>query len=624
MVVLQASAKLYEILRGEGSAICRDPSSEKRQWLLFHSPERTLEAHSIEEVEGLLSEAWREARSGKWLAGFISYEAAPAFDKAMAAKAPARGFPLACFAVYEEPAAIFNPQGFPPFGGSSPCFKPECSEEEHCEGVREVLRSVDSGETYQIDLTLRLRAENGFQEKPWEAFCRLAAAHPTPHMGYFNMGGVQLCSLSPELFLERKGSRVATEPMKGTARRLESPLEDAKAALWLANDEKNRAENLMIVDMCRNDLGRICVPGSVKAPELFKVLSYPTVHQMVSRVEGLLPENCSLLDLLKASFPPASITGAPKIMAMKRIAGLERSPRKAYTGCAGCIAPDGDLLFNVAIRTIVYGEDGAELGVGGGIVADSKPEAEWDECMAKAAFASRRPEDFKVLETILWRREDGFQLLDAHIARAKSAQLAFGRQWIEGAFEAALGKLGLESSKALFARVRVLLGADGKAEAAWTQLEAASWGPGPLKALISACRTDASSIFLKRKTTLRKLYDRKFKEAHERGYDEALFLNGRGELAEGAISNIELTLSDGSSVTPAASCGLLEGLWRAGRIKDAEVKEAVLTLEELKGALEIRIGNSVRGAGELEEVWLEGEDGKASIAWRRPHSGQRR
>ncbi len=604
--------ELLEALREPGSALCREASG--KGWLLFRSPAKTLSARSIPEVQGVLDEAGAETAKGNWAAGFVAYEASPAFDPAMEVKTPEGPAPLAYFAVYEKPSA--KVESFEDvWEGAKVELRPEISKELHCARIEEAKGCIDRGETYQVNLTFRLRGQQG-SVSPGELFLRLASSHPVPFMAYVNTGELQICSLSPESFLERSGRAIATEPMKGTARRLAGSEEDRQAALWLGADEKNRAENLMIVDMCRNDLGRICEPGSVKAPELFKVLSYPTVHQMVSRVEGLLPGKCGLFEIFKATFPPASITGAPKIMAMEKIASFEPSPRGVYTGCVGCARPDGGFLFNVAIRTALFSGGAVELGVGGGIVADSAPELEWDECLAKASFLNHKPEDFKLLETILWSRKEGFAFLKEHVARAKASQAYFGRKWIEGAFEESLKALRLESSGAGQARIRTLVDKDGGAVSEWSELKEKGWGKEFLKALIPSARTESSRALLRHKTTARKLYDEAFKAARAAGFDEALFLNEKGELAEGAITNV--ILKAGSVwLTPAPACGLLEGVWRASMAKTLNFKEARLGSKELLQAEEILLGNSVRGGARVGELWMEpGEPGaKPKLVW---------
>ena len=613
---------MLKFLQEEGAAICRNPRSINSEWLLFRSPEKIFLAREISEVMGVVEAAWEESISGKWVAGFLSYEASPAFDPAMEVISDTTKFPLAYFAIYSEVCETFEGIANDVASNAATTFEPEISKETHCGRLREVLGFIDRGDCYQVDLTLRLRSAS-CKESPGRLFTRLAASHQTPLMGYFNTGDIQIVSLSPELFLEKHGDKISTEPMKGTARRETDAEKDRKKALWLASDEKNRAENLMIVDMCRNDLGRICVPGSVKTPELFKVVSYPTVHQMISRVEGTLPKDCDLVDILKASFPPASITGAPKIMAMSKIAAMESSPRKLYTGCAGCIAPGGDFLFNVAIRTIIFDRQGVELGVGGGIVSDSKPEDEWDECMAKSAFASQGSSQFKLIETLLWARESGFHLEVEHKTRARESQQELGRRWNETAFDETLRQLNLEDSNASFARIRLLIDANGNCEATWTQLEAPSWGKPLLKVMLSSRRSNSSNLLLRHKTTSRELYDKEFKAAHEKGFDEVIFLNEKGELTEGAISNIAVKDARGGQLTPKGSCGVLKGIWLDDLRRREEIAEASITLQDLLEAMELQLGNSVRGGAQIGEVWQEGQDGGLQIIWSQRRNAQR-
>jgi para-aminobenzoate synthetase/4-amino-4-deoxychorismate lyase len=386
--------------------------------------------------------------------------------------------------------------------------------------------------------------------------------------------------------------------MKGTASRHPDAASDKAVAEWLAEDPKNRAENLMIVDMVRNDFGRFCIPGSIRVDPLFQVDSYHTVHQMISTVYGEACDGKSLHDILQATFPPASITGAPKISAVNIISREEQSPRKVYTGAMGCFMPGGDFCLNVAIRTLICHADRTELGIGSGIVYDSKAESEWQEALLKSHFINYSIPDFVVLETMLWEKRGGIKYLSAHLVRAESTQLYFGRQWNQAAVDSELSLVNEPSEQA---RLRLLIASDGSAKVEIHPVTACGWGKDQLKVLVASEIVDSSDVFLYHKTTNRDFYNRHFHDARENGFDEVIFFNERNELTEGAISNIFLRHGNLWS-TPLLTCGLLPGIWRDKMMHELNAVEKVLYSRDLKNADEIILGNSVRGKGLAGEI----------------------
>ncbi len=378
--------------------------------------------------------------------------------------------------------------------------------------------------------------------------------------------------------------------MKGTAPRHPLPAEDRKIVAWLPRDEKNRAENLMITDMVRNDLGRICCPGTVVTEPLFKIDTYNTLHQMISTVRGQVKDKLNLRQLFAAAFPPASITGAPKLSAMQLISELEKSPRKLYTGTVGCFMPDGNLCLNVAIRTLINSDSGCELGVGGGIVYDSKIADEWHEACLKSHFSRAVNNDFKLIETMLYR--DGELLwLSEHLKRLASSQNYFKRPWRR---DAVMRQISLSIKNIQTpSRVRLLLDRNGELEITVTPLEYSGWGTGPHRIKVSALTTTSNNLFLYHKTTRRQFYNRQFTLAREQGFTEVLFCNELGHLTEGAISSVFIQL-DGKWLTPALQSGLLPGIWRQQMIKDLNATETVIPKTDLKRAEKIMLGNSLR------------------------------
>lgn len=564
---------------------------ESPHWGVFSAPVKIIETQDVNQVGNSLKEVEREVEQGNYAAGFISYEAAPAFDKAHAVKADSN-FPLLWFGIYDnkpeqflvEEKIIVDLNGFR--------SQPELTKEEYVAAVKKIEKYILDGDIYQANFTFRSKLTIP-EVAPYQLFCSLFLSHPVPYAAYINTGENELVSLSPELFLEKNGQVICSKPMKGTAHRKLSSQEDLKAALDLSLDEKNRAENIMIVDMVRNDFGRICELGSIKTDPIFHVDTYKTVHQMISTVKGRLPKDISLDEIFGATFPAASITGAPKIRAMQIIKDLERSPRKVYTGSIGCLEPHGDFCFNVAIRTLVFLDIGAELGIGSGIVADSDPLDEWQESLLKSTFVSQKMPEFEMLETLLWTKDAGFAYLGEHLERLRNSHIYFKWDWDENMLIQSLeDKIAKFSGNA--ARVRLLISADGDVNVETYPIEKIGWGKELLKLKISRERTDSQDLFLYHKTTNRQFYNLEFKQAVTEDFDEVLFANEKGEITEGSISNIFI-LKNACWLTPPVQCGLLPGVWRAAKLAELKAEEQILTIKDLQRADQILLGNSVRG-----------------------------
>ena len=445
-----------------------------------------------------------------------------------------------------------------------------------------------------------------FSGDPVALYSALRRKQRVEYGALIGAGDFQVLSLSPELFFRREGKHLTSRPMKGTAPRGRTPREDARLKTWLTVDEKQRAENLMIVDLLRNDLGRIAKIGSVEVTDLFTVETYRTVHQMTSGITAELRADMGLKDMLKALFPCGSVTGAPKVRAMEIIRELEAHPRGVYTGAIGHIAPNGDSQFNVAIRTLFIDADGAgEMGIGSGVVSDSKADAEFEECLLKAHFLTKADAPFELIETIRWERGLGFHLLERHLVRLQSSAVHFGYPYDRGKV---LGALSAEVEKldADVHMVRLLLAEDGTITVTSTRIELPSrdtvW-----RFAISDQRVDEKDPLFFHKTTRRQFYDREMeRQKAATGCDEVVFLNKKGELTEGTRTNLFLEL-DGRLFTPALTCGLLPGTLREELIDlpRAAASEAVLTLADLARADRIYLGNSVRGLIRAEPLGFE-------------------
>ena len=472
---------------------------------------------------------------------------------------------------------------------------PGLSEASYLLAVDKIRDYIAAGDCYQVNYTFPLHFRTFGH--PLALYRALRSRQPTSLGGLVLTPERQILSLSPELFVERRGETLLTRPMKGTAPRGKDGAEDQLRREALAGSEKDRAENLMIVDLLRNDLGRLAETGSVRVERLFAIEAYPTVFQMTSSVSAKAP-GVGLERALPALFPCGSITGAPKIRAMEIIDELELVPRGLYTGSLGLLPPDGDFRLNVAIRSLeLDGAGGGRMGVGSGIVTDSDPAAEYRECLLKARFLTDFDPGLELIETL--RLEDGvFPDGDLHRRRLCASARALGFAHDEKAVLAALGAVAAEHPVGPF-RVRLTLGKAGTLTRAAFPLEAAG---GPWRAYLSPCRIDSGNYLLGHKTTARSLYDRELKRvlALPGGFD-ALFLNERGEVCEGARSNVFARIGD-VLYTPPQECGLLPGVLRRRLLDRGEAVERVLTLADLEGAKALYLGNALRG---LVPVTLE-------------------
>lgn len=563
---------------------------ELRQPLSFGVPREILCATRLAEVRGVLRLAEARARDGAWVAGSISYEAAPAFDAALRVRTGGM-FPLAWFGVFDAPLADETeaPTGLAPAPGS---WVPSVSRELFEADIAAIRQAIFAGEVYQVNHTLRLRSP--YAGSDLSLFQRLRASQPNSYAAYLNLGRWRVLSVSPELFFRRDGRTLTTKPMKGTVRRGRWAEEDRQLAEWLAASEKNRAENLMIVDLLRNDLSRLATPHSVCVPALFSIERYPSVMQMTSTITAEVRSEVMLDDIFAALFPCGSVTGAPKVRAMEIIAGLETESRGLYCGAIGLLRPGGDAMFNVAIRSVVLdtAEATATCGIGSGIVWESSAADEYVEALLKSRFLSDAADDFQLIETL--RLEGGrYVRLDRHLARLEASARHFCRP-----FDAALCRRRLDIAAASAAcqpaRVRISLDRRGRIDI--------DMGPLPVPVdpdaefAIAATPVARDSIWLYHKTTQRQVYERAA-AAHPHAFDVLLW-NEQGELTEFTRGNLVLEI-DGCKLTPPIDCGLLAGCLRSDMLDNGEIKEAVLTLDDLARGQRVWFINSLRGSIEL-------------------------
>jgi para-aminobenzoate synthetase/4-amino-4-deoxychorismate lyase len=475
-------------------------------------------------------------------------------------------------------------------------LQPEMSVEEYLEKVKKIRHYLHEGETYQVNFTYRLLAK--FAGSEMSLFDRLCSAENAPYAAYIDCGRYAILSISPELFFHRKGRSIRTKPMKGTMPRDDDPMRDRENLSRLKNSQKDISENLMIVDLLRNDLGKISVPGSVVAPSLFTVEKYRTVYQMTSEIRSTLCEDICMKDVMGSLFPCGSVTGAPKIRSMQIIDELERSPRDIYTGSIGYLTPDGEAVFNVAIRTAVIDRERKTLryGTGGGIVYDSTPEDEYEESRTKSFFIRSVRPTFRLIETILYEREGGLFLLAEHMKRLKGSAAYFRFPFDGSEIVKKIDRAVREVDRPRI-KIRVLLGPDGEIEVSATELPPPAHGT-TRRVKVYRSPIDRDDIFRYHKTTVRDLFENALRDHPE--VDDLVFLNREGEVTETSIANIVVE-KDGRHITPPVSSGLLPGTFREKLLQDGAIEEMVLTSEDLGGADRIYLINSVR-KWELAEI----------------------
>ena len=557
------------------------------QWLHFQKPWQVIETGCIEEVVPKLRLVETMVQEqGLYAAGFISYEAAPGFDSVLQVRQPL-SFPLLWFGLYPQPDVLRIPPPSPAPASLPRLWTPSVSRTAYDQNIKQIKAHIASGETYQVNYTLRLRAP--FTGDAWAFFLELIRSQQAKYAAYIDTGRFAICSVSPELFFRLNDRQLTSCPMKGTAPRGLTFSEDEDHAQRLYHSEKNRAENVMIVDMIRNDMGRIAVVGSVQVPNLFDVERYPTLWQMTSTVTAMT--DVSICGIMAALFPCASITGAPKPRTMQIIANLETTPRHVYTGCVGFIAPNRKAQFNVAIRTVLIDRavGQAEYGTGGGILWDSVSDDEHAECQVKARVLTRRQPDFSLLETILWTPDNNYFLLTYHLRRLSDSADYFGFPADMGQIRGKLMTLAASLPNSAH-KVRLLVSQDGAIFCQATPLAGATESQ-PVRLRLSPTPVDSANPFLYHKTTHRQVYDNARAACPD--CDDILFWNERGEITETCIANIVVQL-DGELVTPPVRCGLLQGTFRARLLDQGKMREKVIKIEALKRIECIYLVNSVR------------------------------
>ncbi len=601
------------------------PDGDFDKSLLFLEPTSELIAWTVHDLDRLFADLEHHLADGLFVAGWFSYECGEHFvglppkqDAALA-----RQEPIARLGVFSAPIEFDHSSGV--IRGALPAAKSIASvqqdqadiltggltiaRKDYEAAIRKIHHYLQEGDTYQINFTDNVRGCTA--SEPLALYKTLLKQQPVPFAAFLNEPDGPVLSFSPELFFRTHRGRIEVRPMKGTWRRGRDLKEDEAAVLHLRTDEKNRSEHVMIVDLLRNDLGRICQYGSVKVDKLFHVERYKTLLQMTSTCSGVLRDDVSPSQIFATMFPSGSITGAPKRRAMEIIHELERQPRGVYTGAIGYFGPRGESCFNVAIRSLKLRGDQLTMGVGGGITAGSKAEEEFEECNLKAAFLTRRQPPFSLIETM--RCDAGIPLLALHMERLSSSARYFGIEYDRTQLRTELA-VAAESCGSVESRVRIELDGNGDWEIDATPLSHAPWRG---RLLVATERTRSTDVFLRHKTTNRGLYDGPLAEARKNGFDELLFLNEEECLTEGAISNLFLRRGN-KWITPSLDCGVLPGIKRRQLLKDLPgVEEGLLQLQDLEIADEIFLCNSLRGVRSVSSI--ERVDGV--VVWQKqiPH-----
>lgn len=588
--------------------------SENYHSYLFRNPVDVISTNDPDTIPQVFARVEAALANGLYAAGFFSYECGYYFEGDFANRSLSRRLPLVWLGIYESPLIFNHTLGWrcqePEFPWQPPkrvepkrqvaaadSLALEITNEEYCARILRIKEYIAAGDTYQVNFTDRVSFPTGVN--PDVLFESLRRQQPTAYSAFLNVVGSHILSFSPELFFRIGQGRIAARPMKGTMPRGLDAKEDTEAGARLQTDEKNRSEHVMIVDLLRNDLGRICETGSVKVEDLCTVEKYRTVLQMTSTISGRLRPEIGYYEIFRSLFPSGSVTGAPKIRTMQIIRELETRNREIYTGAIGFMAPDSSAVFNVAIRTLLMSNGCVQMGVGGGVVTDSDPQAEYRECLLKASFLSHVDRDFQLIETMLWDKT--FRSLFMHLDRMEASA-----EYFDFAFDRRKLLAHLYESSRCFQpcsryRVRLLLDSKGRVSVESQEYRPSRW-IGYVK--LSRIRTCSSDVFFRHKTTCREIYDREYAEARAIGFDEVLFINEKDEVTEGAISNVFIS-KFGKLYTPPLACGVLPGIFRRTILENChDAEERVLKIPDLETAEAVFVCNSVRGFRTVKTLCL--------------------
>ncbi len=567
-------------------------SAQHNRSLLFQDPTHWLEVRDLGQLPAAFATIDEALERGHWVAGYLAYECGYHWEPTAYPNygLTSNTLPLAAFGIYAEPALCSPSSQRPPHEVGLANLSVSLTREQYTLQFDQAQRYISAGDTYQLNLTAEMHAP--YAGDPADLFAHMMTAQPVDLGAMLHIGPRHILSASPELFFHQRDRQITVRPMKGTLHRGSTPSEDDQLAVSLAADEKNRAENVMIVDLLRNDLGRIAEFGSVHPDKLFTVERLPSLLQMTSEIRATLRPEITPYRLFAALFPSGSIIGAPKVHSMQLLRGLEQRDRGVYTGAIGFWSPDGEALFSVAIRTAVLDSGQLTMGVGSGLVADSIATSEYNECLLKADFL--RNQTFSLIETMRWQQSH-CDLLQLHLDRLQSSaghfHFRFDRDAIEQAIE--LHAAGIDAT--IPCKLRLVVGHSGVCTFSPPEPIAAEDPSTTLRIHLWPTPIDSTDPSLQHKTTRRAFHDRAYAEGRRQGFDDIIFTNEHGHITEGAIHNI-FVRHGAQWRTPPSSDGLLPGVYRRHLLAThPEIIEANLTPEDLRNADEIWLTNAVRG-----------------------------
>ena len=605
---------LSQIINGsEVFALLEDSKSsqEEARNLFFTDQQQDIIAITEDELPAALAKIEECRQQGLYLCGYLAYEAGYYFidKKIKRTKENNKEQALLHFVAFKSmqvldrktiDEAFSEAEQDPTSQLCAHGFKLSVSENKYLDAIKKIKNYIKAGDTYQINYTIKFKFRlRGTANALYQALRR---TQPVEFGAFLNFPKLKIVSSSPELFVRRQGDTLVSKPMKGTAKRGMNEKEDEFIVDFLKHDPKTLSENVMIVDLIRNDFGRICKIGSVVVKNLFEVQTFKTIHQMISTVKGKLKNNISFENLLYGLFPCGSITGAPKIRTMEIINDLEAESRGIYTGAIGYILPNNDFYFNVPIRTIVMNKrNQCEMGIGSGIIYESNAKAEFEECILKADFLTNLNDNFYLIETFKYDAEkQQYQHLDEHLYRLTDSAGYFGFKIKQRVIDERLDEIKqeLEKKQGIF-KVRLCAYHNGEVKISYESII----NNKPLdendpavehEVIIGEQKINSRSIFQYHKTSRREVYNEEFDKASKKGYYDAIILNQHNEVAEACRNNLFIR-KDGQLITPPIKAGVLHGIYRQKMIDQEKAIEKVITLDDLKSCDEILLTNSVRG-----------------------------
>jgi len=584
---LKFTSKKAPMIRSGGTLLFETtyPEVQHKHVMLFRNPITIYQATALTEIAHVIDQAEQATQNGYYVAGFLTYEAGYAFVPVP--QTPLLPSVLAWFGVYNEPEDQLPEQPIAAFQMGSPQFN--WTPDRYAMQIEAIRNLIQEGDVYQINFTGKISFP--FQGDAFTLYQQLRQQQAVRYSAFIQTETQTFLSLSPELFFQRNGQQIETRPMKGTIQRGRNVVEDDLFAVQLQKDEKSRAENLMIVDLLRNDLSKVCIPGTVQVSSLFDLETYRSLHQMTSTITGELFDTTTYTDLFRALFPCGSITGAPKKRAMERIASLETEARGLYCGSVGYITPNQKAVFSVAIRTAELSETRSTLGIGSGVVWDSNARDEYEECLLKARFLTAPPTSpFELIETIRWDHAAAV-LLPYHMERMEQSALYFQIPFQKRAFYKQVASFASTPAAQQPSRLRITLKQSGE----WNYSSSPLLKVHPItpKICVSPVRTQSTDPFYQHKTSHRALYEAEWSRARANGFWEIIFMNEKNMVTEGSRSNIFIRRR-GRWLTPPCTFGVLPGVFRRFMLEQSAcVYETELTLSDLVNAEEIRLCNAI-------------------------------